>query len=566
MKYTGGEAFVEVLKRQGVKAIFSSPGTEWAPVWETLARLKAQGNEEIAYFNCRHEELAVSAAIGYAQKGGGVPVVLLHTSAGLLHGSMAIRGAHVERVPMLICAGESARFTENDDPERGLELQWLHLTDVGGTSRMAASFVKWSQAVTSRETLSPTVARACRMARMAPRGPVFLAVPGEFMQDEREEEMPRIPAPQACSAPYPADVERVAALLRGSENPVLITERVGLQPPAVPKLVALAEALALPVFESKTQFAVNFPKEHPLHAGFDVGTALSEADVVLVVAATTPWDPQHTTFRPDAKVVFIDDQALCQQYPFWNYGADLILEADPLLALEALVETVQAAGPVSALRPERFAKWRAKHDHLLVSWDQGARAAQHNKPIDPDWLCYAINEWLPPEAIVVRETITHTGAVTRHLRRIGPGNFYKGNIGGLGSGMGLALGAKIASRNQPVIHLVGDGSFNYAPVLSALGFSQEYRQPVLTVVFNNGAYRAMQGAHLGLYPDGWASRTNTFYGVHIAPNPDYAQLLKAFDGYGEKVEDPQEIVPALGRAWAEIQKGRPALLDVILGC
>ena len=128
----------------------------------------------------------------------------------------------------------------------------------------------------------------------------------------------------------------------------------------------------------------------------------------------------------------------------------------------------------------------------------------------------------------------------------------------------VSLGAKLASPDQAVIHLVGDGSFNYGPVVSALGFAQEYRLPVLTVVFNNGAYRAMQNATLKCYPDGWATRTGTFYGVDISPNPDYTLLIKAFDGYGERVEDPSEIVHALNRAWAEMQKGRSALLDVIL--
>src|SRR3972149_7225099 len=108
MAYTGGEAIVEVLKQQGVKAIFCSPGTEWAPVWEALAKLHAEGQEEPAYFNCRHEMLAASAAIGYAEKGGGLPAVLLHTAGGLLPCAMAIHGACIGQVPMLVLAGDSS--------------------------------------------------------------------------------------------------------------------------------------------------------------------------------------------------------------------------------------------------------------------------------------------------------------------------------------------------------------------------------------------------------------------------------------------------------------------------
>ncbi|MFC1815240.1 thiamine pyrophosphate-binding protein [Thermodesulfobacteriota bacterium] len=565
MGYTGGEALVEVLKQQEVKAIFSSPGSEWVPVWEALARLHAQGNQEPKYFNCRHEMLAASAAIGYAQKGGGLPAVLFHSSTGLLHGAMAVRGAYKEQVPMLVFSGEAVRFTEDKDPKSGKDWQWLSsLSDVGGSSRMAAPFVKWSQAVTSRETLSATIARACQMARMAPQGPVFLSVSKEYLQEELEEIIPRMPVPRTYCTPDPDDMEKIAALLMDSRNPILITERIGAQPKAMEKLVEFAEALAIPVFECMYQDYFNFPKEHPLHAGFDVTQAIREADVVLVVAATTPWNPQRTNPGPEARVLIIDNQAPYYQAPFWNYRADMIVAADPLPALEALVDLVKGKSHNSAADSDRFGYWKARHDQLIASWDQDARRFRQKKPIDPNWLCYAVNESLPANAIVVRETITHTGAIKQYIRRIRPGNFYKGNVGGLGSGMGVALGAKLASSGQPVVHLVGDGSFNYAPVLSALGFSQEYRLPVLTVVFNNGAYRAMKSGHLRLYPEGWALRNQTFYGVDIVPSPDYAQLMKAFDAYGEKVEDPGEITPALDRAWQEVRKGRSALLDVVM--
>lgn len=560
MKRTGGEALVEVLKRQEVNTIFCSPGTEWAPVWEALVKQHAQGNMQPAYFNCRHEMLAASAAIGYALKGGGLPAVLLHTSAGLLHGSMAIRGAYMTQVPMLVIAGESIRFTED---KKGQGHQWLHgLSDVGGPSRMAAPFVKWSQAVTSRETLAGTVARACQIARMDPQGPVFLSTPIEYLQEEMEEIMPHIPLPRACLAPDPADMEKIAGLLRESSHPVIITERVGAQPEAVHKLVELAEALAIPVFETSQSF-INFPKEHPLHAGFDIAEALREADVVLVVAAGMPWNPARANPLSEAKVVFMDNQAPYQKFPYWNYRADLIVAADLLLALGALVEQVRTKKPALAVSA-RFDQLKARHDQMCAAWDQRARGLKERKPIDARWLCYAINEWLPPEVIVVRETTTHREVATQLIRRLEPGNLFFGNIRGLGSGMGVALGVKLASAGHPVVHLVGDGAFNYAPVPSALGFSQEYRLPVLTVLFNNGAYRAMQSAHLRLYPEGWASRTRTFYGVNIGPAPDYAQLMNAFNAYGEKVEEPGEIIPALGRARTEIQKGRSALLDVVL--
>ncbi len=564
MKYTGGEAMVEVLKGQKVNAIFCSPGTEWGPVWEALARLHGEGHDEPRYFNCRHELLAATAAIGYAQKGEGMAAILLHTAGGVLNCAMSIHGAYLEQVPMLVFAGESARFTEGEDLERGRGYQWLHLSDVGGPSRIAAPFVKWSQAVTSRETLAGTVARACEIARMAPQGPVCVSIPKEYLQEVLEEDIPRFPTLQSYCPPRPDDIERIAALLVDSHKPILITERAGAQPQAVQKLVELAESLAIPVFESMWGEAINFPKEHPLHGGFDVTQAIREADVILVVAALHPWNPQRTSPPPKTKVLFIDNQAPYQQYPFWNYRADVIVAADVVLALEALVERVKAKKGASAARFDCLQKWNGTQNQSPALWDRHAQQFRDKKPIDAHWLCHAINEWLPPDAIVVMEIITPMIVAARLIRRLKLGNLCKGNYRGLGAGMGVALGIKLTSPHQHVVHLVGDGSFNYAPVLAGFGFAQEYHVPVLTVIFNNRSYGAMKNVHLSLYPDGWASRTGRFYGVDIAPSPDYVQVMRAFDGYGERVEDPDEIVPALGRAWAELEKGRSALLDIIM--
>ena len=113
---------------------------------------------------------------------------------------------------------------------------------------MVAPYVKWSQAITSRETVSGTVARACQIARMAPHGPVFFSIAKEYLQEEAEETMPQIPLPQANISPVPNDIDEIATQLMDSQNPIIITQKVGTKPEAVQKLVELAEALAIPVF------------------------------------------------------------------------------------------------------------------------------------------------------------------------------------------------------------------------------------------------------------------------------------------------------------------------------
>ncbi|GAG35236.1 unnamed protein product, partial [marine sediment metagenome] len=134
----------------------------------------------------------------------------------------------------------------------------------------------------------------------------------------------------------------------------------------------------------------------------------------------------------------------------------------------------------------------------------------------------------------------------------------------LGIGLGMAAGAKLAHQDRPVILFVGDGSFNYNPVLAGLGLYQEYGLPVLIVILNNGGYIGMRRSHQKCYPQGWAVSNNTYLGVDITPEPDYTKVAEAFDTYGERLEEPDDIELALNRALQQIVMGKAALLDVIL--
>jgi acetolactate synthase-1/2/3 large subunit len=123
---------------------------------------------------------------------------------------------------------------------------------------------------------------------------------------------------------------------------------------------------------------------------------------------------------------------------------------------------------------------------------------------------------------------------------------------------------KCAAPDKLVVTLIGDGSFNYNPIVPAFGCAQEHNLPTLTILFNNQSYLAMKLGTQQLYPQGWAAQTNMFYGAPITPHPDYAALAHAFNGHGELVEDPTQIRPALQRAIELVREGKSALVDVVL--
>jgi acetolactate synthase I/II/III large subunit len=563
MTLTGGELLLDLFQACGIEYIFCSPGTEWAPVWEGLAKRRGRGDNSLKYINCRDEALAVSMAQGYAEVSGSLPAVLLHAGVGPLHGAMAMRNAGVARVPMMVFGGETCEHC-GDAEVRPQGWHWLGLlSDIGGPAAQVKSYVKWSNEVRSGDGLADAVYRGCQIARSVPAGPVFIAVPTEVLL--RAVAGTARPYPVAIgTAPCVADLEDAAAQLIQARQPVIIAEHAGKTPGAVEKLVELAETLGIPVFESSLPYASNFPKNSPLYMGTGVQEALRQADLVLVVSAATPWYPPAAGPPENARVIVLDEAPLQERLPYWGYRVNTAITAHVATALAALVDIVRREVGIEqapAYR-ERRQYWRARHDEMMAQLEREALAGRGARPIAARWFLHAAKQALPPDAIILDETILHTRAVHAYLAE--PGRYIKSAYGGLGVGMGEALGVKLARPERPVVLMIGDGAFNYNPALAALGLGQEYGLPVFIIIFNNGGYMAMKFGHRMLYPQGAAVSQDSFLGAAITPAPDYVKIAEAFGAYGEKLEDPADIEAALTRGLAQTAAGNTALLDVVL--
>lgn len=561
---SGAEAFLRVLGRMGVERIFASPGSEWSPVWEYLA--KPYGSGEIpAYLSSRHEEVAVAMASGYAKATGKLPAVMIHTTVGALHATMALRAALHERVPMVVFCGESVGFGEVPGPDPGQ--QWLRvLTDMGGPARLVESCVKWSFGLNAGALLPATVARACQLAMAPPQGPVFVSIPMEHLFETMPNDAPvaATPRPPAAS---PAALDELAEALVGAANPVIVTEEVGRSVKAVEHLVALAEVLGASVVEGWHPSYVNFPRQHPLYGGIGplahLKPYLKDADVAFLLAAVAPWHPPSAAPGPSTRVVVLDDAPLHPHLPFWGYRADLIVTGDVEASLGLLVERVRR-GVKPGARADRIEAWRARHEKDRAARREAAVAAGRGQSVETRWVVHELDQVLPPGAVVVDETITHRLEINRGLESLRPGQFIEGSYGGLGTGLGSALGVKAAFPDRTVVQLIGDGSFNYNPVLAAFGCAQEHALPFLVVMFNNSGYLSQKRGIPEHYPEGYAVKARTFVGTSIAPAPDYAAVARAFNGHGEKVERPDQVRPALLRALSAVAQGQVALLDMTL--
>jgi acetolactate synthase-1/2/3 large subunit len=556
----GGEAILAAFRKLKIDYIMSSPGSEWSPVWEALARQKLENKPGPAFVESWHETLAVNMATGYTLITGRPQAALLHAGVGMLQGSMGVHGALQNEVPMVVMSGESQSLGE--DPDLDIEAQWYGGLTVGGIERLVEPVAKWARAVTSPYTLYESVIRAGEMAQRAPKGPVYLNVALEHMLHDwtppaEAREVPPAPVVQ----PRPEEVEKVAELLGNAKNPAIVAETAGRDPEAFAALVTLAEAFAIPVINGRANAYANFPTDHPLYLGMGRYQALDDADLVLLVGGRAPWYPPRR--RPTrGKIVAIGDNPHKGHMVYQSLHADFYLEGDTAQSLKLLTTAMKSTKLDADAVQARRQRWAREHENYATGL-RAERAKAHNgSDIDPLSLVGALGDVMPADTIYVDETITHSAMLRQHLPMTMAQSFFRGS-GGLGQGIGTALGIKLAARERPVVLLVGDGSFLYNPIIQALGASKRHELPIAIVIFNNKKYAAMGQGHVHHYPDGASASENLHYGVTI-DGPDYEQLGGHFGFHGQRVEKVGELNDALRSALAATQGGRTAILNACI--
>lgn len=562
----GGQAMLKAMQRTGIDYIFSSPGSEWPPVWEALAEQTAQGIRKPSYINCRHEAVAVAMAAGYIKATNRPQVVMLHATAGPLNAAMTLRAALQERTPMVIISGEIAAYGENKkvaDPGG----QWIHdLTDLGGSPDLLRGCVKWADRVMSADVLASTIERAVRIAVEPPAGPVLIGVPFECLMEEAEF-IDHGKANEAVRAQEVSDaaIDTALKLITAAKNPVVVTEHVGGDPRAVEKLVEICELFSIPVMESYRPAFLNFPRTHPLYQHHDP-KVIDAADLVLMVEAVTPWYPASKTPK-NAKIISIAEEFPNSRLPYWGYNVDLALVAPPATTLEKLLMKAKASEFIAANRAiydDRLNSCRERHENYFGKLKQEAEKHAAETPIDPRWLCHALDKALPENAVISEETTVYRTLIQEAIPRARTQSYFARITGGLGVGLSYALGVKLAMPDRPVFALIGDGAFHYNAVPACLGVAEEYRLPIHAVVFNNGRYLSMETSLIKYFPDGAAKKTGVHYGAEIGPRPDYQYYAKAHGGHGIRVDKPGEITAAIEQALRCERERKLTVIDMVL--
>jgi acetolactate synthase-1/2/3 large subunit len=562
---TVAQAYLELLRDRGVDCFFANAGTDFASIIDAFARFAAEGKATPRPIAVPHEFVAVSMAHGYYLVTGRPQAVMVHVTVGTANGVGAIINAARTQVPVLFTAGRTPITEEGGlRGERDTHIHWAQ--EAFDQAGMLREYVKWDYELRQPVQLEAVVDRALELAMAEPRGPVYLTLPREVLAQPLGELTIASPARRQVASrrfPDPARIEEAAERLARARNPLIITAELGRVPQAVAGLVALADAGALPVLEASPAY-VNFPSDHPCHAGWVFGSqsypAIGEADVVLVVDCDVPWFPSHSRPAEDATVVQLAVDPFYSRYPMRSYPCDIPVAAEPVVALPLLAEAVRRRvdpAPVAARRAQLAESHRARRQ----AWAKAATAEAARTPIGFQWASRCVGDLLGPDTIVVNEYPLDL----RHVPPFGPGAYFGSpHSGGLGWGLGAALGAKLGAPDRTVIATVGDGAYIFGAPTAAHLAARLYGLPLLTVIFNNAAWEAVERATRTVHPDGWAATMGSFPLAGLAPSPHYEEIVRAFDGHGERVEDPAELPGALRRALRAVRdERRQAVVNVV---
>jgi acetolactate synthase-1/2/3 large subunit len=550
------EIFLRTLAEHGVDYFFCNPGTDFPPIVEAFTRAQGSNARLPQPVLVPHENLAVAMAHGAYLMTGRPQAVMVHVNVGTGNTINNITNAARDRTPLILAAGRTPFTEKGSFGSRSRSIHWAQeMFDQAG---MLRELVKWDYEMKVPEQAADVAARAYEMTMTSPRGPVYLVLPREPLSAPVPDTLSSTPRQlPSLGKPDPQAIATLAEWIAKAQAPLIVTSSDG-DPRAVAALAKLAEEYALPVVNHNPR-VVTLPSSHPMHAGYDSGPLVPEADLVINAECDVPWYPHFDKMKNDCKVAHVGEDPVYQRYPMRTFPSDLSLvarSADVFAALHAALERHRAAMTPAIEARRKQAAERCKTRAEKAAKD--SRGAPDK--ITPHYLSHCIGEAFGADAVIFNEYPLSL----EHCPRDKAETFYSlGPAGGLGWGLGAAIGAKLAAPDKLIVATLGDGSYMFGNPTVSHWVQQKFNLPILSIVFNNSRYGAVRRATLSMFKDGVAGETDGRFLADLDPSPPFDEFVIAQGGYGERVERPDDVPAALKRALDAVRGGKQALLNVI---
>ena len=532
---TGARALVDALLREGIDYVFGIPGTQNLAILDAL-----RDTPQIRFILTRHEQGAAFMAYGFARASGKPSVVTATEGPGVTNLATGIAAANRAYLPVIsVCGVQESEMRERDATQDMDQVAFMR------------PITKWAYSIPNVAKVQESMRKAFRVALTEPRGPTHVEAASEILLESTEPEAiePSAYRNSVLPACDPAQIDRAFELIAKAERPVFVVGRGVLNESATGAMAALAERTGIPV--AALQYSPDaFPTDHPAALGplgrngwESANKTLPQADVIVAIGAhmdvySTMF--RHGIFGKEARLVH---HTAAPGHIGIVFPVSVAIAGSTASLIAGLSQRVAA----SNLRKAWIDVGRVRDQH---DSERAGIVRADAVPIQPQFVAHTLRAVLPKNGMVV----TDAGNAGKHVRNyfgtFEPGTFITiEDWGSVGGAFPIALGAKLARPDRPVVAAAGDMG-----ALCNIGeFETAMREsiPVVLLVFNDqglGNERAFQQAHYG----------GRLFAVDYR-NPDFAALARSFGAHGEQVTKPQDLKPALERALA---CGKPALVEV----
>ncbi|MBN1345657.1 MAG: hypothetical protein JXQ73_23395 [Phycisphaerae bacterium] len=534
MPVHGGRLAAQTLKAAGVEYVFTLSGGHVMPIYDGCL------DEGIVVVDVRHEQAAVHAADAWARiNPGKIGVAILTAGPGVTDGVTGVANAWRANSPILVIGGQGPFMNR----QRGSLQEMDHVS-------LMRPITKWSDGCYQTERIPETIATAMRHAVSGIPGPAFLEIPLDVLMNPVE--MPETPIGTIATAPSratPPRTDMITALriLASAKRPLLIAGTSVKWSGAQGPLNRFLAKTHIPAYVNGMGRGT-IPWDSLLLFKNTRRRAIEHCDAIVLAGAILDFRLAFgSTIPKDAKIIQMEMDSTLIGY---NRPADVGLVGNLACTLDAMIDVMNEQAILPEFR-EYSAELRAEEDAAETKLRD--RLASDAVPIEAMRLCKEIADFVDDDMIVIGDG----GDIVAQAAKVVPvpknGAWMDpGPLGTLGVGMPFAIASQLARPDKRVLVIFGDGSFGFN------GFEYDtavrFNLPIVGIVGNDAAWGQMMRPQGALYgPD-------RLVATKLA-RTRYDRIVEAMGGHGENVERPDEIRPALERAFAS---GKPACVNVVI--
>jgi thiamine pyrophosphate-dependent acetolactate synthase large subunit-like protein/uncharacterized protein (DUF362 family) len=563
---SAGSIFAEALKEHGTEIAFGVLGSDLMSIIDSMSRMG------IRLITVRHEQTAVYAAEAYSKVTGKAGVFYACSGPGAANLASALQQCYLSCSPAIgICASTMAGH------ERSYTALPLY------AEHMFSRITKWTQRICGDYSVRHFISKAFKDAQMYPKGPCVVEFPffsmtgppttpnlvtmtAQFLEQSkwRGEDTGK---PMPPSGGDPKLIEMAVEKICNAKKPMILAGDGVHWAGAGTELAEFAELAQVPVTGRRLGRGA-MPETHFCHIGSRLHRKeLAQSDLLVLIGMKVGiFDSLFGQGWP--KCIQINESP----EHIWEYlNTDLIIVGGPKVVLEQMIQCMQTC---NISPPESRKEWISKIQQVQAEYDTklAARAMKYkdNRPIHHGWLCKTL--WDTCEELyggmnrVIIDGFTISGFIPHFLKARYSGQIMDASEqAGVGHSVGMAIGAALGdpeARKRPIISLIGDGGIGVA------GFDIEtalrFELPIVFLVTNNDGW--LTGLKYHFYGKGWEAlgAQDRKYGYQFLPEIKYEKLSEVFGIHGEFVQEPGEFRPALERALRSAEKGKTALVNVMV--